>query len=180
MTTEYDETMDVSDLFESIFEEIVSDAQAEVESGSVLTDTVTSARLKLVHAQKAKSLLKHVKEVKLGKAGWITPATELILLEDGYDVIKHAFDRVANGEQMAFLRACPEFARHGVLESLKVVEDDLRTTTTSTLTRMTTFPVVSMTAPIVPSMTYSSLGSSTVMTSVLSFSHHSTPKCTSP
>ena len=118
--------VDVTDLFESIFQEIVSDAQAETESGSVLHDTVTVARLKMVHAQKAKSLLKHVKEVKLGKAQWITPTTELILLEDGYDVIKHAFDRVANGEKMAFLRACPEFARHGVLESLKVIEDNLR------------------------------------------------------
>ena len=122
-----DMTMNAADLFENIFEEIVTEAQAQ-EQRTVLEDTVTPKRLELVAAQKAKSLLKHVKQVKAGKAGWVTPSTELILLEDGFDVIKHAFERVSLEHSVgtAFLRACPEFARHGVLESLKVVEDNLR------------------------------------------------------
>ena len=124
-----DMTMNAADLFENIFEEIVTEAQAQ-EQRTVLEDTVTPKRLELVAAQKAKSLLKHVKQVKAGKAGWVTPSTELILLEDGFDVIKHAFERVSLEHSVgpAFLRACPEFARHGVLESLKGVEDNLRDT----------------------------------------------------
>ena len=123
MAEEY-ETMDVADLFEDIFTSMVEEAAADAQT-AVLTDTVTSARLALVKSQKAKSLLRYIKTWKAGKAAWRSPKTELILLEDGYDIIKAAFTRTEAGS-VAFLRACPEFARHGVLESLKVDEDNLR------------------------------------------------------
>ena len=67
-----DMTMNAADLFENIFEEIVTEAQAQ-EQRTVLEDTVTPKRLELVAAQKAKSLLKPVKQVKAGKAGWVPP-----------------------------------------------------------------------------------------------------------
>ena len=130
MTTQPDDfdEMNAADLFEDIFSQVVDESKiaykAEIHA-NVLSDTVTTQRIAVTKSQKAKSLLKYIKTWKAGKAAWKAPKTELILLEDGYDIIKAAFKRTQAGDT-AFLRACPEFARHGVLESLKVVEDNLR------------------------------------------------------
>ena len=108
-----------SQLFEALFKSV---SQATSETND-LNDTVTIERIERVSAQKAKSLLNYIRSYKAGNAPWVTPDTELILLEDGFDVINAAFKRTGD---VSFLRACPEFARHGVLESLKVEQSDLR------------------------------------------------------
>lgn len=56
-----------------------------------LTDTVTVERIDRVVAQKAKSLLRYIRSYKAGQAPWVAPNTELILLEDGFDVINAAY-----------------------------------------------------------------------------------------
>lgn len=123
--------MDVTDLFDSMFEQLAEKIQSEKESGKTLKETVTDPRIAKVHSQKAKSLLKYIKTVKAGIAPWQAPATDIILLEDDYDVVLSAFNRVSapvNHDDIltAFLRACPEVARHGVLESIDVILETLK------------------------------------------------------
>ena len=124
------EKLDAEDLFASMWDEMKGDVVAEKASGKTLSETVTTARVALTKAQKAKSFLKYVQSYKAGEAKWKAPMTELVLLEDEYDVVEKAFKRVMghdfDGKGIAFLRACPEFARHGVLESIKVTEETLR------------------------------------------------------
>jgi hypothetical protein len=115
-----DGELDASKMFEAFFESVTQVAESE---SSELLETVTIERIERVVAQKANSLLKYIRSYKAGNAPWVTPDTELILLEDGFDVINAAFKRTGD---VSFLRACPEFARHGVLESLKVEQSDLR------------------------------------------------------
>ena len=124
------EKMDASDLFASIWDEMTDEVQQETATGKTLSETVTSPRVALAKSQKAKSFLKYVQSYKAGNAKWKAPMTELVLLEDTYDVVEKAYKRVMahdmDGKGIAFLRACPEFARHGVLESIQVTEETLR------------------------------------------------------
>ena len=110
---------------ENLWAEIADEAKAETLTGKTLTNTVTPSRLSGVASQKAKSLLKYISEFKSGRGEWRAPATELILLEDDFDVVDAAFNRVTESAD-GFLRTCPEFARHGVLESIRVSRDNLR------------------------------------------------------
>jgi len=116
--------IDIEELFESIYDDIEAEAKSENTVGSTLKNTVTPSRLALVESQKASSLLKYISEFKSGRGEWVAPATELILLDDDFDVVSAAFERIITDE--GFLRTCPEFARHGVLESLRVKQNDLR------------------------------------------------------
>ena len=124
------EKMDATDLFASIWDEMSDEVQEEKASGKTLAETVTTARLALTKSQKAKSFLKYVQSYKQGKAKWKAPMTEVILLDDDYDIVEASYKRVMahdfDGKGIAFLRACPEFARHGVLESIQVKEESLR------------------------------------------------------
>ena len=117
-----EDEQDVSKMFEALFESAVEE-MTQGDTPNNLTDTVTVERIDRVVAQKAKSLLRYIRSYKAGQAPWVAPNTELILLEDGFDVINAAYKRTG---EVSFLRACPEFARHGVLESLKVEQSDLR------------------------------------------------------
>ena len=119
--------MDVADLFDSMFEQIEEEVAYEKKSGKTLKETVTDPRMAKVHSQKAKSLLKYIQTYKAGQAVWIAPATEVILLDDEWEIVLAAYHRVMKGEEgnKAFVRACPEVARHGVLESVMVTEATL-------------------------------------------------------
>ncbi len=123
MSSDYPE--DIEDLVENLWAEIADDVKEEALTGKTLTNTVTPNRINLVTSQKAKSLLKYISEFKSGRGEWRAPATELILLEDDFDVVDAAFTRVTESAD-GFLRTCPEFARHGVLESIRVSRDNLR------------------------------------------------------
>ena len=116
---------DIEDLVENLWAEIADEVTEEKLTGKTLTNTVTPSRLTGVASQKAKSLLKYISEFKSGRGEWRAPATELILLEDDFDVVDAAFTRVTESAD-GFLRTCPEFARHGVLESIRVSRDNLR------------------------------------------------------
>jgi len=121
---------DIEDLVENLWAEIADEVKEEALTGKTLTTTVTPNRIALVHSQKAKSLLKYISEFKSGRGEWRAPATELVLLEDDFDVVDAAFTRITQTTEAfcpdGFLRTCPEFARHGVLESIRVSRDNLR------------------------------------------------------
>lgn len=122
------ETIDATDLFDSFFKEIKEGVKADTASGKTLTDTLTDARLRSIRAAKLHDLLRYIQTYKAGDAKWRVPMTEAILLDDDFDVVIAAYKRVLSyceEKGIAFLRACPEFARHGVLESLKVSEDTM-------------------------------------------------------
>lgn len=110
---------------ENLWAEIADEVSEEKLTGKTLKNTVTPSRLTGVVSQKAKSLLKYISEFKSGRGEWRAPATELILLEDDFDVVDAAFTRITDSTD-GFLRTCPEFARHGVLESIRVSRDNLR------------------------------------------------------
>ena len=110
---------------ENLWAEIADEVKEEALTGKTLTNTVTPSRLSNVVSQKAKSLLKYISEFKAGRGEWKAPATELILLEDDFDVVDAAFNRITKSAD-GFLRTCPEVARHGVLESIRVSRDNLR------------------------------------------------------
>ena len=121
--------MDVADLFDSMFEQIEEEVAYEKKSGKTLKDTVTDPRMAKIHSQKAKSFAKYVQSFKGGLAPWIPPATEYILLEDEYEIVLAAYHRIMKGQpegSKAFVRACPEVARHGVLESIEVTLETLQ------------------------------------------------------
>jgi hypothetical protein len=75
---------------ENLWAEIADDVKEEALTGKTLTNTVTPNRINLVTSQKAKSLLKYISEFKSGRGEWRAPATELILLEDDFDVVDAA------------------------------------------------------------------------------------------
>ena len=116
---------DIEDLVENLWAEISDERTEEKLTGKTLKNTVTPSRLTGVASQKAKSLLKYISEFKSGRGEWRAPATELILLEDDFDVVDAAFSRVSDSAD-GFLRTCPETPRHGVLDSIRVSRDNLR------------------------------------------------------
>jgi len=88
-----------------------------------LTCTISDSRIDILKSQKAKSYLLYDK-MKIGnKDNYSTITTELILLNDNYHIVKNAFGRL--NSKTAFLRSCPKYSRHGVLESIKVTESNL-------------------------------------------------------
>ncbi len=122
MEKQYDE-MNFEDMFNELVLEVNDAMTEDKKQGKTLVQTTTDSRLFMVKSQKAKSFLNYIKAVKSGKGRYKVPHTELILLDDEYDVVLSAFNRIGN--DVAFLRACPEFARHGVLESIEVTIDNL-------------------------------------------------------
>ena len=131
--------MDVADLFDSMFEQIEEEVAYETKTGKSLKDTVTDPRMAKIHSQKAKSFFKYVQLYNAGKAAWIPPATEYILLDDKFEVVLAAYHRVMKEQpkgSKAFIRACPEYARHGVLESVEVTLHDLKSKWHSLITMM--------------------------------------------
>ena len=116
--------MNFEDLFGQLVEELNDDKIEEEKAGVQLKNTTTIARISSQNSQKAKSFLNYINIVNAGQGRYKVPHTELILLEDEYDVVLNAFNRI--DKEVAFLRACPENPRHGVLESLEVTIDNLQ------------------------------------------------------
>ena len=117
-----------ADLFDHFFEQMQEKADVETKTGVTKEKTVTKSRIDLVRSQKAKDLFKLIAAHNAGNGEWTIPPTELINLDDEWDVVDNAFKRVMQqaDRHVAFLRACPEHARHGVLESLEVNVNDLK------------------------------------------------------
>lgn len=115
-----------AELFESLWDDMKNNVKIERDSGAANKETVTTDRTNLVRSQKAKSLLQYIASYKAGTGKWKVPHTEVLLLDDDYTIAKEAFKRVMSKTptDVAFLRACPEHARHGVLESVEVTGDN--------------------------------------------------------
>ena len=126
MEKQYDE-MNFEDLFNQVVGELNEEKDAEEIQGINLLNTTTISRVAMVKSQKAKSFLNYINKVNSGQGRYSVPTTELILLDDEYDVVLSAFNRIRLGceSEVAFLRACPENPRHGVLESIEVCADNL-------------------------------------------------------
>lgn len=129
------ESIDIGALFEELKNEQIEAAQEDTTTGAVYKDTITSARRAMVGSQKAGDILNVCESYKAGKGQWRPLFTEFFLIDDEYEVIKNAFDRVEehcekreDGKMVAFLRACPLKPRHGVLESIKVTADTIQDT----------------------------------------------------
>jgi len=124
------EKVDAADLFTGFWDEILENENEERTTGKTIQQTVTSARIAAFQADKLVDMLKYIQTYKAGDAPWTPPHTEAISLKDDYDIVEAAYKRTKSycGEgAVAFLRACPEFARHGVLESIEVTDDTIRT-----------------------------------------------------
>jgi len=117
------EKMNFADLFQQVSQQLVDEQVVDVQTGRVQKNTVLDSRLAEVLSQKAKSFLNYLGVYKSGKGMYKCPATELILLKDEFDLVKNAFIRL--DDETCFLRACPEVARHGVIESIEVNADTL-------------------------------------------------------
>tara|TARA_R110002050_G_scaffold278668_1_gene424858 strand:- start:52 stop:2445 length:2394 start_codon:yes stop_codon:yes gene_type:complete len=126
MEKQYDE-MNFEDLFNQVVGELNDEKDTEETQGVNLLNTTTISRVAMVKSQKAKSFLNYINKVNSGQGRYSVPTTELILLDDEYDVVLSAFNRIRLGceSEVAFLRACPENPRHGVLESIEVCADNL-------------------------------------------------------
>ena len=128
-----------ADLFENIYTDMKTKVQVERDTGQTQKETVTKSRIDLVRSQKAKSLLQYIASFNAGTGKWKVPMTEVLLLDDDYTVVEQAFKRIMlkhRKHEMAFLRACPEHARHGVLESVEVTADNLQERWTSLNAKM--------------------------------------------
>ncbi len=128
MTNEKDEeeitNMSIADLMNQVMGEISDTKNDEEKSGVTLMNTTTPSRVSSVSSQKAKSYLHYNKIVKSGQGRYSIVQTELVLLDDGFDIVSNAFERL--GVSTGFLRACPENPRHGVLESIEVTKETLK------------------------------------------------------
>jgi hypothetical protein len=129
--------MDMSDLFNEVWGELTAEKETDKADGKAEKDTLLLSRMAFVLAQKAKSYFNYLNMLEKGAGMYQAPKTELLLLDDEDEIVSKAFDRLRraadaldNPEQgfRAFLRACPEHARHGVLESLEVNEDNVQDT----------------------------------------------------
>ena len=126
------EKMNIEDLFNEVWDELTEEKDTDKQSGKAVGDTLLLSRLAFVLAQKAKSYFNYLNLYKKGSGMYTAPSTELILLDDDNNIVVAAFNRL-KGEFAstndtvfkAFLRACPEFARHGVLESIEVDSDTM-------------------------------------------------------
>mgnify|MGYP003115372256 CR=1 FL=1 len=126
------EKMNIEDLFNEVWEELTVEKDTDKKSGKAVGDTLLLSRLAFVLAQKAKSYFNYLNLYKKGSGMYTAPSTELVLLDDDNSIVVAAFNRL-KGEFVssddatfkAFLRACPEFARHGVLESIEVDVDNM-------------------------------------------------------
>lgn len=116
-----------AELFESLWDDMKNNVKIERDSGAANKATVTTDRINLVRSQKAKSLLQYIASYKAGTGKWKVPQTEVLLLDDDYQIVEAAFKRImkTSDSDVAFLRACPEHARHGVLESIEVNAETL-------------------------------------------------------
>ena len=117
------EKMNFADLFNEVQQELVEEEIQDNLSGKTKKVTVLDSRLALVLSQKAKSFFNYLGVWKSGHGMYKCPATELILLKDEYEIVRAAFLRL--DDERCFLRACPEVARHGVIESIEVNADTL-------------------------------------------------------
>jgi len=117
------------DLFANLYDELTGKKADIITSGKFKESTTQKERLFNMHSQKAGTYLKYGTSHKAGLVRWTPLPTELILLDDTYELVSTAFDRLlpdCEDKETAFLRACPEFARHGVLESIKVTKETLQ------------------------------------------------------
>jgi len=112
------EKMNFADLFNEVSEELVTESVEARVTGKAKTNTILQGRIAQVKSQKFKSYFNYGEIVKSGMATYHIPPTELILLDDTFDIVQAAFLRLDT--PVCFLRACPEHARHGVLESIAV------------------------------------------------------------
>jgi hypothetical protein len=117
------------DLFADIYIELTGKKEDIITSGKFKESTTQKERLFGMQSQKADDLIKVDLAYKGGSIRWKPLPLELILLDDTIDVVDAAFGRIlpeCEDGETAFLRACPEFARHGVLESIKVTKETLQ------------------------------------------------------
>ena len=118
------EKMNFADLFNEVQQELVQEEIVDIQSGKTKKVTVLDSRLAQVLSQKAKSFFNYLGVWKSGHGMYSCPATELILLKDEFEIVEAAFFRL--NDETCFLRACPEVARHGVIESIEVTATTLQ------------------------------------------------------
>ena len=120
--------MSVEELFADFFNAAKETNAKQVKTSSVQFSTINQERRILCKSQKASDMIKYQMHYNSGEVRWKPPKTELILLTDTYEVVQSAFDRLlpeCEDGKTAFLRTCPQEARHGVLESLSVTQETL-------------------------------------------------------
>ena len=108
----------IQDLFEECWDDLETGKMQETITGMSKKQTLSDTRIAFVLSQKASNLLQLQVQKKIRQLLYKLPDTELILLDDSEEVVMGAFSRLGDGD--LFLRTCPETARHGVLESVKV------------------------------------------------------------
>ena len=111
--------IDVNALFSQLWNESETEKVEQEQETVLSTTTLTNDRLAKVRAQKANSFLGAMAKGSL----YTLPDTELLLLDDSDEIVMAAFKRLES--ERSFLRTCPETARHGVLESVEVNEDNI-------------------------------------------------------
>jgi hypothetical protein len=121
--------MSVEELFADFFNTAKETNAKQVKKSSIQFSTISQERRILCSSQKASDMIKYQIHYNSGEVRWKPPKTELILLTDTYEVVQSAFDRLlpeCEDGKTAFLRTCPQEARHGVLESLSVTQETLK------------------------------------------------------
>ena len=119
------------DLFAGIYSELTGKKDEILSSGAAKLSTTQKERMFGFKSDKALYGLNYQSAYKAGNVRWKFPRTELILLDDTYDVVEGAFDRLLSDcedGKTAFLRTCPETPRHGVFDSIAVTKEILKDT----------------------------------------------------
>ena len=116
--------LDIDAIVEGFWKEIVEEDSGlieEVMQNSGVTTLATTQRMAKVLAQKALSIML---DRLSGSSPYLSPDLELLLLEDDEAMALKAFHLLktrVNSDDI-FIRACPEHARHGVIESIRIDE----------------------------------------------------------
>ena len=111
----------LEEMMDSLWDDVANESKEVIEAIKANTSefgTLTPDRIAKVVSQKALSLIKDRKKNSV----YTSLPLELLLLEDDDAIAAAALayinDKLVN--DYAFIRACPEVARHGVIESIKV------------------------------------------------------------
>ena len=114
----------LNDIMQGLWEDVANESAEVVEAIKTNKSdygTLTPDRLAKVMSQKAASLIKDRQKNSV----YPSLPIELLLLEDDDAIAAAALtyieDKLVN--EYAFIRACPEVARHGVIESIKVSKE---------------------------------------------------------
>ena len=114
----------LNDIMQGLWEDVANESAEVVEAIKTNKSdygTLTPDRLAKVMSQKAASLIKDRQKNSV----YPSLPIELLLLEDDDALAAAALtyieDELVN--EYAFIRACPEVARHGVIESIKVTRE---------------------------------------------------------